>query len=202
MNYTIRLEWKQDHPVVETLTRDAFWDVYCPGCTEHLVVHKLRNSSVFLPELNFVALDGETIVGHAMATKTRIDTPERLSDEVLCFAPLSVRPDYQNRGLGGILIRHMEKEAVRLGYGALFLIGHPDYYQRFGFRSASEYNISMPDGSFMDELMVLELLPGGLAGMEGRFLVDPVFDVTEEEVDAFDKQFPFREKHVTDTQLK
>lgn len=202
MNTIIRPERETEHRTVETLIRDAFWDVYHPGCTEHLILHRLRKSPEFLPQLSLVALDGDQMIGHIAASRAKVIDTGGQVHEVLCLAPLSVHPDRQKQGLGGQLIRAVELKARELGFNALVLFGHPAYYSRFGFRPTREWGITLPGGDTMDEMMLLELFPGALKGIHGEFHAAPCFDVTQEEADDFDRQFPCREKHVTDTQLK
>lgn len=72
MNSTIRREEERDHRDVENLTREAFRDLYRPGCCEHLIVHKLRTAPAFVRELDCVALDGDKIVGNIMYSKAKV----------------------------------------------------------------------------------------------------------------------------------
>ena len=68
-NIMIRLEKKEEHQKVENLVRESFWNVYCPGCLEHYVLHQLRNDPAFVPELDFVmTLDGQ-LIGQNMFMK-------------------------------------------------------------------------------------------------------------------------------------
>lgn len=121
--------------------------------------------------------------------------------EALIFGPLSVRPDQQGRGVGSLLVRHSLKRAAGLGYKGVFIFGNPGYYGRFGFQNAERFGVTTREGENFDAFMGLELFPGGLKGVAGKFYEDPVFTVSEEDVAAFDRGFPFKEKHVTDTQL-
>lgn len=201
MKYQIRLETAKDHRTVEHLTREAFWDVYHPGCSEHLILHRMREVPAFVPELDFVAVMGEEIVGHIAYTKGAVVSPTGERTEALIFGPLSVRPDQQGRGVGSLLVRHSLKRAAGLGYKGVFIFGNPGYYGRFGFQNAERFGVTTREGENFDAFMGLELFPGGLKGVAGKFYEDPVFTVSEEDVAAFDRGFPFKEKHVTDTQL-
>jgi predicted N-acetyltransferase YhbS len=69
---TIRLEETKDYCEVENLTREAFWNVYRPGCTEHYVLNQYRTSPDFIPELDFVMMEGDIIIGHVMFSKAEI----------------------------------------------------------------------------------------------------------------------------------
>lgn len=198
----IRPETKQDRNTTETLTRDAFWDVYHPGCSEHLILHRLRSASGMIPELNLVAEREGRIIGHGMATRAKIVSPGRRDeDRILCLGPLSVAPDCRKQGVGGVLIRAIVSRAKALGFLAVVLVGHPEYYGRFGFQCTRPWQIGLPGIGMIDELMLLELQPGSMSSVEGEFHTDPAFEVGSEEVEEFDRRFPFREKHITDTQL-
>lgn len=82
------------------------------------------------------------------------------------------------------------------------LFGNPQYYQRFGFKNAAEYGITTKDGINFDAFMALELSENSLEGIMGKFYEDPVFKVNNKELEIFEDEFPYKEKHVTDTQLQ
>ena len=195
MQLTIRREAPADYRAVEALTRDAFWgwgeNPMCDG--EHLIVHRLRESTDIVPELDFVAEANGILVGHIIYAKAQILSPDGQKTEVLTFGPLSVLPRCQKQGIGGALIRHSVQEAARLGYRAVVIYGHPDYYPRFGFRPALAFHLTSPDGSSPDALMALELYAGALNGVRGKFYESSVYEVTPEEVAEFEKEFPPKE---------
>ncbi len=202
MDITIRHEGPEDRRETETLVREAFWDKYKPGCVEHLLLHKLRMSPAFIPELNFIACEGERIVGHIVYSRAKVAGDDGRERPVLCMGPLSVLPSCQKRGIGSMLMRHSIAEAGRAGYGGVVIYGDPAYYRRFGFRNAAGCRITTAQGENFDAFMALELQENGLMGVEGRFFEDPVFRIDERELELFEQGFPYREKHVTDTQLK
>jgi predicted N-acetyltransferase YhbS len=105
LSISLRPEEETDYRVVENLTREAFWDLYHPGCTEHLVVNKMRRVNAFVRELDFVACDGNIVVGNIVYSKARVIDENRES-EVLCMGPVSVLPAYQNKGIGSMLMNH------------------------------------------------------------------------------------------------
>jgi len=131
MKTSIRTEEDKDHLQVENLTREAFWNLYKPGCDEHLLVHNLRKSPAFVAELCLVACEGEKIVGNIVYSKAKV-IGEGGEFEVLCMGPLSVLPELQKRGTGSLLMRHSIDKARELGYTALIIFGDPGYYRRFG----------------------------------------------------------------------
>ena len=169
MGITIRHEKEEDYFEVENMTREAFWDLYKPGCDEHLLVRQLRKSKAFLPELDYVAVDDETIVGNIMYTKAIIES-ESGQATVLCMGPLTVLPSQQRKGIGSSLLRHTVEIAKEIGYPAIVIFGSPAYYHRFGFRDAKEYRIQTSDGNNFDAFMVLDLSDNGLTTMSGKIL--------------------------------
>jgi len=202
MNFIIRREIESDYGEVEYLTRDAFWDIYKPGCVEHLLARKIREVPAFIPELDFVAVMDDRIVGNIMYSRAVITDESGSGHEVLTFGPLSVLPAFQKKGIGSALVEHTKKLAAEMGYKAIVIFGNPAFYYRFGFTGAENFNITTADGDNFDAFMALELYKGALRGIAGRFREDPVFQIDEDELESFEKRFPYREKHITDTQLK
>lgn len=202
MDITIRLEEPADYSYVENMTREAFWDIYKPGCDEHLVVHNLRNTPAFVKELSLVACDRDKIVGNIIYSRAKVVNEDNTEYEVLCMGPISVLPFCQKQGIGSLLMNHSIEKAKALGYKAVIIWGNPNYYHRFGFTDASNYNIKPSVGENCEAFMALELYKGSLDGISGKFYEDPAFVTDKEELETFEKQFPYKEKHVTDTQLK
>ncbi|MFZ5450597.1 MAG: GNAT family N-acetyltransferase [Thermodesulfobacteriota bacterium] len=202
MNISIRLEEPNDYRNVEYLTREAFWNVYKPGCDEHLLVHKIRKVPAFVKELSFVACEDDKIVGNIIYSKAKISNDENNEFEVLCMGPIGVLPSYQRQGIGSLLMNHSIDKAKQLGHKAVIIFGNPNYYHRFGFRNAEKYRIQTSWGENFEEFMALELGDGGLHGISGKFYEDRVFKIENDELEIFEKEFPPKEKRVTDTQLK
>jgi len=141
MSILIRRERQEDFRETEVLTREAFWDIYKPGCDEHLIVHRLRESPAFVRELDLVACEGALIVGNIMYSRAQVLGPDGKVREVLCLGPVSVLPEYQGRGIGGCLIKESIARARKLGFLGVFLMGNPDYYSKFGFRKTEEFGV-------------------------------------------------------------
>ncbi len=115
-NINLRLEEPKDYKEVENLTREAFWNVYIPGCDEHYIIHIMRKSDAFIKELDIVAELGDKIVGNIVYSKAKILCDDKTSyNDVICFGPISVLPEFQNRGVGGRLIEHSKEVARKLG---------------------------------------------------------------------------------------
>lgn len=201
MDIVIQPTTPADFEATEAITRDAFWDVYKPGCDEHFVLHNLRSNPAYIPELDLVATDGGQVIGNIVYSRAKVVDENNQAHEVLTMGPISVMPQFQQKGIGSQLIKYSIERAKELGYKAVIIFGNPAYYHRFGFVSAQTYNIQTSQGEYMDACMALELNKGGLVGIAGRFHEDDVFHCDKNELEAFEKKFPFREKHVTDTQL-
>ncbi len=202
MNIKIRQENDSDYEEVESLTREAFWDIYKPGCEEHLLVHKLRKVSSYIPELDFVAVLDDRIVGNIIYSQSKIADSEDVTHEVITFGPISVLPSLQKKGIGSALIAHTKKLAENMGYKAIVIFGNRAYYHRFGFKSAESFGITTAEGANFEAFMVMELYDCALQGITGKFYEDPVFYIDKEELEEFEKKFPHKKKHVTDTQFR
>lgn len=203
MPLNIRLETPADHRAVEELTREAFWNVHVPGADEHYLAHILRDAPAFIPELDYVAeLDGQ-LVGNIMYSKGWIEDAQGARHDVILFGPLSVLPSCQSRGVGGALIQHSTAKARALGYTVVLIYGDPLYYWRFGFKPASDFGVTPPDGKPHPALQVLELADGAMKGISGKFYEDPLYEtIKPEDVEAFDASFPPKEKGVTQSQRR
>lgn len=201
--FIFRSETEKDYSAVEFLIREAFWNKYQPGCEEHYLLHILRGSESVIPALCDVCeADGE-IVGHILYTHASIvcDTGETFP--VITFGPISVRPDMQGKGIGAQLIRRTMARASEMGFAGVVITGNPAYYHRFGFRPASDFGILYEDGSSFPELMAAELHEGSLRAISGRIRFAPEYSsIKEEDVLAFDAQFPKRERMKLPGQLR
>lgn len=204
VNVELRNETEGDYYEVENLTREAFWNVYRPGCDEHLILHKIRQSEAFIRELDLVAVCDGKIVGNIVYTKGYIVSEDGERTECITFGPLSVLPEFQRRGIGSLLVRESLKRAAALGYRVVLICGNPRYYGRFGFVPASRYHIHLGDGVPEDGapfFMAKELYPGALKNLSGRYELDKCFEVDQGELDEFDRRFPPKVKEVREGQI-
>ena len=191
----IRCEEEREYREVESLTREAFWNVYRPGCSEHLVLHRLRKAAAFVPELDCVAEADGRIVGH-IAYARMFRAGDACAD-VVGFGPISVLPEWQRRGVGALLIDETLKRARELGFRAVLITGNPAYYGRFGFVPASRFGVHLAGVSPEEEapfFMAKELEPGALTQHAGVYAFDAAYEVTEAELAAFDAGFPTKVK--------
>lgn len=190
----LRPESPADFRAVEELTRNAFWNHHAPGCDEHYLAHILRESSDFVPELDYVAVHDGTVVGNIMYTRAKIVLDRGGEREVLCFGPLAVDPAFQGQGVGGALIERTKTLARELGYKAILIFGDPEYYSRFGFIPAEQYGVGTSWGVYIISLQALELQPGALEDCAGYFQESGDYQIDPEASAAFDKGFPPKEK--------
>lgn len=144
----IRQEQSTDYEKVYQVIKKAFASALHSDGTEQDLVVQLRKSKAFIPELSLVATFDNQIAGHILFTKALVN-----HIEVLALAPLSVLPEYQNRGIGLSLMKQGHIIASKLGYEYSVVLGHPKYYPKAGYIPASQYGIKAPfeveDESFM-----------------------------------------------------
>ncbi len=200
MNIVIRHEKSKDYHTVENVAREAFWNLYTPGCEEHLVINKIRNHKDYLPNLSFVIeVDGE-VVGSIFYTKSKIISYDNKEHETITFGPVSIHPKFHRMGLGKQLIQHSIDVAKQQGYKAILTLGYPHHYTRYGFVGGKQYGICMDDGNYYVGLLVLPLYKNALQSISGIARFSDVFLVTPKELEQFDKQFEFKEKQFQQSQ--
>ena len=131
-----------DYRLVEEITRGAFWNLYVPGCTEHYLAHVMRAHRDFIPELSYVALNDDRMVGSIMYTASKLIDDEGGFVDTISFGPVSVLPEFQRLGIGSMLIWKTIDEARARGDRAVIIYGHPKNYCKFGFKSSRDYSIA------------------------------------------------------------
>ena len=129
----IRLEKPEEYRAVENLTREAFWNVYRPGCTEHFVLNQYRRNPDFIPELDFVMEEEGRLIGHVMFSKAELVLNDGSKKPSWTFGPISIHPDYKRKGYGLQLLRYALEEARKMGVGFLCMEGNIDFYKHAGF---------------------------------------------------------------------
>jgi len=194
MEILIQKTKPEDFLTTEKITREAFWNLFKPGCDEHLVLHNLRKSNCYISDLDMVAISKTRIIGHIIITKANVVDTQNKEEQVLCVGPISVLPEFQKNGIGTKLLNESIAIAKELGYSGMILFGHPDYYHRFGFVNAQNYGITTKEGMNFEPFMALELSPNALAAVSGKFYEDKAFETNEEELNEFEKLFPKKEK--------
>jgi predicted N-acetyltransferase YhbS len=190
----IRMESEKDWYAVELMTQHAFWNKHCPGCDEHYLVHKLRESRDYLPDLSRIAVKDGIVIGCIMYSKAKI-VDGTVTHEILTFGPLCVEPRWQGCGVGEQLLIETMQLASNLGYKGIVIFGEPDYYPRLGFKTCDNFSITTADGKNFEAFMGMELVEGGMKGMKGKFYESEVFEnLSKVEVDDYNQKFPSLKK--------
>ena len=203
----IRLEQPQDYREVENLTREAFWNVYRPGCTEHFVLNRFRDNPDFIPELDLVMEEDGRIIGHVMFSKAQIVKKDGSTLPSWTFGPISIHPDYKRKGYGLQLLRYALEMARKMGIGVLTMEGNIDFYKHAGFVLASSLNIhyhAEPEDAVVPYFLAQELIPGYLDGIEGTYTPPMgyfVADMDPESFEDYESTFPPKEKTLQPGQL-
>ncbi len=166
MNIIVRRETENDCKTTEYVVEKAF-EKLAGKHDEHLLVANLRKSDAFVPELSLVAEIEGGVVGHILLTKLNIKN-EKNTYGSLALAPISVLPEFQNKGIGSKLIFEGIKISKQLGYRSIIVLGHKDYYLKFGFRPASMWGIKSPFNVKDEHFMALELEDYSLFGVHGN----------------------------------
>ena len=175
MNIKIKQEESTELPAICKLTEAAFADMPESDHREHYLVDKLHKSDTYIPELSLVAkTDKGKMVGYILLTKVEIVSGSEIYTS-LAVAPLAVLPKYQNKGIGGMLLKEAHKRAAARGYGTAVLLGHKEYYPRFGYRKAADYGIKFPFDVPSEYCQVIELIPDTLKGIKGIVRYPAVF---------------------------
>ncbi len=183
--------------MVENLVREAFWNVYRPGCLEHYVLNQLRNDEAFVPELDFVMEKDGKLIGQNMFMRAIIKADDGKDVPIMTMGPISILPEYKRKGYGKILLDYSLEKATELGCGALCFEGDINFYGKCGFTFAKDFGIryhGLPDGADSSFFLCKELVPGYLDGITGEYSTPKGYAVSEEEAEEFDKSFPRKEK--------
>lgn len=193
---TIRLEQPHEQRTVEMLVREAFWNVYRPGCLEHYVLHLLRSDPAFIPELNLVLVRDGRIIGQTVFVRAELRTDVGPLS-IAAMGPICIHPEFQRTGLGKRLLDDALARAAALGIGAVCFEGNIDFYGTCGFTYAREFGIryhELPEGADDSFFLCRELCPGYLRGVTGEYAPPAIYLVDEQAAEAFDQSFPLREK--------
>jgi len=195
--YIIRREVPEDYRETENLVREAFWNVYRPGCSEHYVLHTFRSRTEFVPELDLVMEKDGKIIGQIMYVRAAIETDAGRSIPIMTLGPIGILPAYQRQGYGKVLLDYSLAIAKTMGAGALCMEGNIAFYGKVGFVVASSLGIhyyAESRDAVVPYFLCKELQPGYLNGIIGTYHTPQGYFVDAREVEAFDAQFPRKEK--------
>ena len=203
-SYLIRQERPEDYKETENLTREAFWNVYRPGCTEHYILHCFRDREDFVPELDLVLEKDGRIIGHIMYVRSKIQADDGQEIPVMTFGPVSIAPEWQRKGYGKLLLDASMEKAKAMGVKALCIEGNIAFYGKSGFVLAGARGISeKPEDreTISPYFLLKELEPDALKGVTGVYCTPEGYFVDENQADAFDALFPPKEKKTLPGQL-
>lgn len=203
-DYLIRRETITDYRSTEELVREAFWNVYHPGCTEHYILHCFRSRKEFIPELDLVMEKDGRIVGRIMYVHSSICCDDGTEIQTMTFGPMSIHPDYSRKGYGRKLLDYSVKAAAGMGAGALVITGNIQFYGKSGFVPGKTMGIRYRADPDADYLLVRELKEGYLRHVRGAFSDPEGYAAAEQHPDDFelyDRTFPKKEKRKFPGQL-
>ena len=196
----IRRETEADYRATEALVREAFWNVYRPGCQEHYVLHRFRDDPAFVPELDFVMGKDGRLIGQNMFVRAAIRSDDGRDIPIMTMGPIGIAPEYKRQGYGKRLLDYSIEQAAALGCGALCFEGNIDFYGKSGFTHASDFGIryhDLPEGADASFFLCRELIPGYLDGITGVYGPPEGYFVAERDPEAFerfDAEFPPKQK--------
>lgn len=193
----IRLERKEEQREVENLVREAFWNVYRPGCLEHYVLNQMRNHKDFLSELDFVLEKNGKIIGQNVFARAIIKTDDDREIPIATMGPICITPELKRQGYGKILLDYTLEQAKNFGVKALCFEGNIDFYGKSGFDYASKFGIryhGLPKDADASFFLCKELEEGYLDGITGEYAPPECYFVDEDKAEAFDQEFPAKEK--------
>lgn len=171
MPVVVRTEETADYTAVFALNVSAFEQQ-----NEAVLVNALRNSDAFIPGLSLVATVDNKIAGHILFSKIIIKSGSGEIYDSLSLAPMAVLPELQNQGIGSMLVRNGLQKAAELGFESVIVLGHENYYPRFGFLPAKKWGISAPFDVPDNVFMGIELVPNGLTHVSGTVIYPKEFD--------------------------
>ncbi len=168
--FKIRPEQSRDFAAISEVNTLAF-----KREKEAKLVEAIRESEFFVPELSLVAVTDE-VIGHILFSIVFIETNKGIVP-TLGLAPMAVKPEYQNQGIGSALVREGLKTCEDLGFEHVVVLGHPNFYPRFGFQPAKTKGIESPFRVPDEVFMVHEIKSGSLDDIIGKVKYPPAFDV-------------------------
>ena len=169
----IRQEVKYDYASIYELIKTAFETAKVSDGTEQDYAVMLRNSKGYVPELALVAEIDKLLVGHIMLTKTYITSSDSKFESLL-LGPISVKFDFRNSGVGAKLIENSFDLARRIGYTSVVLVGDPNYYNRFGFRTSIDFGVTNSNEIPDEYVLACELIPNALEEVNGKIYFETI----------------------------
>jgi putative acetyltransferase len=167
----MRKETNKDYSLIRKVNESAF-----ETTEEADLVDNLRKNPNYIRELSLVAEDNGEVIGHILFTPVNI-VNSNVNYKILALAPMAVIPEYQKKGIGSSLIKTGFEKAKELGYTAIIVLGHPDYYPRFGFIPAEQFGIHPPLEEWKEAFFAIELEKDSLKDVSGTISYLPEFGI-------------------------
>ena len=158
MKVKIRQEKPEDHEDVFKLIKAAFLNEANSDHQEQFLVDRLRKSYAFIPELSMVAEVDKQLVGYVLLSEITIQN-DKNKFPALALAPVAVLPEYQSKGIGSKLLKSVHQKAKELNYKLVVVLGHEEYYPRFEYEPAINFDIQAPFEVPKKNFMLKELEP-------------------------------------------
>ena len=197
MKTIIRQEEIKDYRETENLVREAFWNVYRPGCLEHFVLHSFRGRQEFARDLDFVMEADGALIGQVMFVRNSLADVHGRQVPILSLGPIGILPEYQRKGYGKQLLDYALEQASKTEAVGVFLEGNINFYGKSGFVVASSLGIRYmdePEDDVVPYFLCKALKPECHALAEARYRVPRGYFVDEAEAAEFDDSFPPKER--------
>lgn len=163
----IRQVKKEDYKDIYELVKEAFRTAEISDGKEQEFVNELRERNSYIRHLEFVAEENGKLIGHVMLTTQEVENGIDTYTGLL-LAPICVKLEYRNKGIGTKLIKYGFSKALDMGYKAVFLVGNMKYYNRFGFRKVTEFGIKNISKISDEFILGCELKKGELENIKGE----------------------------------
>ncbi|MGL4331909.1 MAG: GNAT family N-acetyltransferase [Bacteroidales bacterium] len=172
MDICIRKETPDDYAIISEIVESAFRNEPHSDHQEQYLIERLRRAPEFLEDLALVATTAEgRVIGYILLTPITIGGVH----PTLALAPVAVDPHYQHMGVGSVLVNSSHAKAKELGFESVILLGHPEYYPRFGYKELSPFGITMPFDVPDEYCMGIELSKGALSDKQGTIVYTSAF---------------------------
>lgn len=193
-NVNIRLAQASDYRATEVLTREAFWNLYMPGCDEHFLLHEMRSHHDYCRELDFVVTVSDLVVGNIVYTQSKVQSLAGDVVGTLTFGPLAVHPEYQQQGIGALLIKHSIAKVAQLNIPAIIIFGFPKHYVKHGFVNGYRHGVGIDFERYHSGLLMYTLDEMVFRGQQWKYVESPVYAMNRDGLAEYDQTFPQKEK--------
>jgi len=186
MNLTIEMEREKDYKEVENLIKNAYAEIYEEHTIEHIIAKNFRKSKDFVRDLDLIAkTEDNKIVASVMFARGYVKNFEGKKFEVLFLGTVCVDPDYQNKGIGKLLVEYAIEKAKTMGFSGILTFAEEEYSRKFNFKNADCYQIMLSDGGSLENFMALELYDGSFEKIYGNFSLDKAYKTNKRPLNIY-----------------